>query len=123
MRLMKPSPSRPTANFCRRRSYEASTGHDRPDQGLFVETAPGAAVDKFTVDDHGRQAADALTTGRHHDVGIVHVANFDIVFGARQEVHEFHSLSSNGAPSCKDLDFSPPRQVQCRCSRINASSP
>jgi len=36
----------------------------------------------------------------------VHVANFDIVLGGRQEPDEFNSLSSNRAPGCKDFDFS-----------------
>jgi hypothetical protein len=41
----------------------------------------------------------------------VHVADFDIVLGACQELDEFHSLSSNRAPGSKDLDFSVLRHV------------
>ena len=106
MRLMDRSPSRAKAIFGRSRC-EASAGQDRLGQGVFVGTAPRTAVGEFTVDDHGRQAADAVTTGRHDDVRVVHVANFDIVLGACQELHEFHSLGSNRATGYKDLDFSP----------------
>jgi hypothetical protein len=43
-------------------------------------------VGETTVDDDSRQAAYAVTGGRHRDVVIVHVANFDIVIGARQKL-------------------------------------
>jgi hypothetical protein len=80
--------------------------NDRLGQGLFVETERGVAVDETTVDDDSRQAANAVTGGCHCDGGIVHVANFDIVLGARQKLDQFHSLGAARATSCKDLDFS-----------------
>jgi hypothetical protein len=53
----------------------------------------------------------------------LHVANFNIVLGARQELHEFHSLGSDRATGCKDLDFSPPRHLAVpTCSRTCSSS-
>ena len=57
-------------------------------------------------DDDGRQAADAVTGSCYRDGGIVHVANFDIVLGARQKLDQFHSLGAAGAAGGKDLDFS-----------------
>jgi hypothetical protein len=66
-------------------------------QGRFVETAPSAAVGQLTVDDDGRHAADAVTTGRRPGGIIVHVANFDIVLGARQKLDQIHSLGAAGA--------------------------
>jgi hypothetical protein len=86
-----------TAGFSRRSRGSGSLRRDRA----------GAPVGKLTVDNNGRQTADAVTTGRLRDRGIVHVANFDIVRGARQELDEFHSLASDRATRCKDLDFSP----------------
>lgn len=52
---------------------------------------------------------DAVITGRRRHGRIVHVANFDIVLSACQELDEFHSFGSDRAPGCKDLDFSPLR--------------
>jgi hypothetical protein len=75
-------------------------------QGRFVGAEPGNVVDELAVDNNGWHAVDAVTTGHQRDGGIVHVANFDIVFGASQELDESLSLSSNRAPGCKDLDFS-----------------
>jgi hypothetical protein len=79
---------------------------DLPGQGVFVETYPRVPVGETTVDDDSRQAAYAVTGGRHRDVVIVHVANFDIVIGARQKLDQVHSLGAAGAAGCKDLDFS-----------------
>src|SRR5262249_14090292 len=45
---------------------------------------PRAAVGEPTVDDDGRQDANAVTPGRHRDGGIVHVANFDIVLSGHR---------------------------------------
>jgi hypothetical protein len=90
---------------------------DLPGQRRFLGTAPGA-VRECTVDDDGWHAADAVTTGRRYDGGIVHVADFDIVLGARQELDEFHSLGSSRAPGCKDLDFSALRHVETRARCI-----
>jgi UDP-2,3-diacylglucosamine pyrophosphatase LpxH len=58
------------------------------------------------VDNDGRHAADAVTTGHRRDVGIVHVANFDIVLGARQKLDQFYSLDAAGTAGRKDFDFS-----------------
>jgi hypothetical protein len=44
----------------------------------------------------------------------VHVADFDIVLGAGEELDEFHGLGSNWAPDCKDLDFSALSHVRSR---------
>jgi hypothetical protein len=90
---------------------------DRLGQGFFVETERGVAVGKTTVDYDGRHAANAVTGGCHCDGGIVHIANFDIVLGARQKLDQFQSLGAARATSCKDLDFSalamsPPRHAQ-----------
>jgi hypothetical protein len=84
---------------------------DRLAQGHFIDATTHDVLSEFAVDDDGRQAADAVATSPHRDVRVVHVANFDIVLGARQELHEFHCLGSNRATGGKDLDFSPPGHV------------
>ena len=38
----------------------------------------------------------AVGTGSHRDGGIVHVANFDVVLGAREKLDQFHSLGAAG---------------------------
>ena len=54
------------------------------------------AVGETTVDDPSWHAADAVTGGDRRDDGIVHVANFDIMFGARQKLDQFHTADSFG---------------------------
>ena len=78
---------------------------DFPGQGCFVGTTPRAAVGESTVDDDGRQAVDAVTTGRHRDSGIVHVANFYIVLGTCQKLDQLHSLGAGGQPAVKTSIF------------------
>jgi hypothetical protein len=65
---------------------------------IFVGTAPRAAVGESTVDDDGRQAADAVTTGRHRDSGIVHVTNFYIVLGTCQKLLGIGPADHEGKP-------------------------
>jgi hypothetical protein len=84
----------------------ASKAEDRLGQGRFVEAEPGNVIDELAVDNDGRHAADAVTTGRRRDVAIVHVANFNIVLGARQKLDQFYSPDAAGTAGCKDLDFS-----------------
>ena len=84
---------------------------DLPGQGRFVGTEPGA-VRESTVDDDGWHAADAVIAGRRSDGGIVHVADFDIVLGARQKLDQSHSLGAAGAACREDLDFSALSHVQ-----------
>src|SRR5262249_40071693 len=98
----------------------AVPAEDLPGQGIFVETYPGAPVSETTVDDDSRQAADAVTGGRHHDGGIVHVTNFDIVLGACQKLDQVHRLGAAGAAGCKDLDFSALSHVVFRGRIISA---
>src|SRR5215469_3985846 len=106
---------RPPCEYC---SYGtgAVPAEDLLGQGIFVETYPGAPVSETTVDDDSRQAADAVTGGRHHDGGIVHITNFDIVLGACQKLDQVHSLGAAGAAGCKDLDFSALSHVVFRVS-------
>jgi hypothetical protein len=81
------------------------SAEDRLGQGRFVETSPGVAVGESTVDDDGRQAADAVTAGRHRDGGIVHVANFDIVLGARRNSTSSTASVQQGQPAVNTSIF------------------
>ena len=105
---MAPSHSTSTTSVQRTVAWSPRWPDDRLGQRLFVETECGAVVGETTVDDDGRQAANAVTGGCRYDGGIVHVANFDIVLGARQKLDKFHSLGAARATSRKDLDFSTP---------------
>jgi hypothetical protein len=81
------------------------SAEDRLGQGHFVEIARGVEVGESTVDDNGGHAADAVTSSRRGDAGIVHVANFDIVLVAREKLDQFYSLDTAGQPAVKTSIF------------------
>ena len=96
---------RPTIAACSTPKEPCRAREDLPGQGPFVETAPGVPVGEAAVDDDCRQAADAITGGRHRDSGIVHVANFDIVLAAARNSTSCTASVQQGQPAVKTSIF------------------
>ena len=96
---------RPTIAACSAPTERAAPAEDRLGQCRFVETVPGVPVGEATVDDDCRQAADAITGGRHRDSGIVHVANFDIVLAAARNSTSCTASVQQGQPAVKTSIF------------------